>query len=130
MVLRSRAAVEHNSTSLSTIAGPCGHNGLRWGRSYWVRSFAYRPAPSCPSLRASFWRMDINKTPAELRAERENIEQAVVTLKRLAAGRGRCRSRPPTWMTALKRRGRLMKSAARSRSALFDQCIRTVRGLI
>jgi len=43
---------------------------------------------------------------AELRAERENIEQAIVTLERLAVGRGRRRGRPPAWMAAVKRRGR------------------------
>jgi hypothetical protein len=43
---------------------------------------------------------------AELRAERENIEQAIVTIQRLAAGRGRRRGRPPAWMTAVKRSGR------------------------
>ena len=31
--------------------------------------------------------MDINKMLAELRAERENLEQAIITLQRLAAGR-------------------------------------------
>jgi len=43
---------------------------------------------------------------AELRAERENLEQAIITLERLAAGRGRRRGRPPAWMTLVKRRGR------------------------
>ena len=43
---------------------------------------------------------------AELRAERENIEQAIVTLERLAAGRGKRLGRPPAWMSQIKRRGR------------------------
>ncbi len=43
---------------------------------------------------------------AELRAERENIEQAIVTLERLAAGRGKRLGRPPAWMAVVKRRGR------------------------
>ena len=50
--------------------------------------------------------MDIEKMLIELRAEREGIEQAIVTLERLAASRGKRRGRPPAWMTALKRRGR------------------------
>jgi hypothetical protein len=50
--------------------------------------------------------MDINKMLAELRAERENLEQAIITLERLAAGRGRRRGQPPAWMTLVKRRGR------------------------
>jgi len=51
-------------------------------------------------------RMDINKMLAELRAERENLEQAIVTLQRLASGRGKCRGRPPKWMAVVKRRSR------------------------
>jgi hypothetical protein len=43
---------------------------------------------------------------AELRTERENLEQAIVTLERLSAGRGKRRGRPPSWMAAVKRRGR------------------------
>lgn len=50
--------------------------------------------------------MDINKMLAELRAEREQVDEAVLILERLAAGRGRRRGRPPAWMTLLKRRGR------------------------
>ena len=52
--------------------------------------------------------MDITKMLAELRQEREQIEEAIVTLERLAQGRGRRRGRPPAWMTELKvkRRGR------------------------
>lgn len=53
--------------------------------------------------------MDILKMLAELRQEREQIEEAIVTLERLAQGRGRRRGRPPAWMSELKitkRRGR------------------------
>jgi hypothetical protein len=50
--------------------------------------------------------MDINKMLAELRTERENLEQAIITLERLSLGRGRRRGRPPAWMTVAKRRGR------------------------
>ena len=50
--------------------------------------------------------MDINKMLSELRLEREHIEEAIMTLERLARGRGRRRGRPPAWMTTLKRRGR------------------------
>jgi len=46
-----------------------------------------------------------------LRNEREQISEAIITLERLAAGRGRRRGRPPAWMSAAmqtgpKRRGR------------------------
>ncbi|HLG96353.1 MAG TPA: hypothetical protein VKX49_08580 [Bryobacteraceae bacterium] len=50
--------------------------------------------------------MDINKMLAELRMEREHIEEAIMTLERLAMGRGRRRGRPPAWMSQIKRRGR------------------------
>jgi hypothetical protein len=50
--------------------------------------------------------MDILTMLADLRQERTQIEEAVMTLERLAQGRGRRRGRPPAWMTAVKRRGR------------------------
>lgn len=50
--------------------------------------------------------MDVLKMLTELRQEREQIEEAIMTLERLARGRGRRRGRPPAWMQAIKRRGR------------------------
>ena len=50
--------------------------------------------------------MDVVKMLADLRQEREHIEEAILTLERLARGRGRRRGRPPAWMTEIKRRGR------------------------
>ena len=50
--------------------------------------------------------MDVLKMLADLRQEREQIEEAIVTLERLARGRGRRRGRPPAWKTVVKRRGR------------------------
>jgi hypothetical protein len=50
--------------------------------------------------------MDLLKMLADLRQEREQIEEAILTLERLARGRGRRRGRPPAWMSAIKRRGR------------------------
>lgn len=35
---------------------------------------------------------------AELRLEREQLEEAILTLERLARGRGRRRGRPPGWL--------------------------------
>ena len=43
---------------------------------------------------------------AELRAEHEAIEQAIIVLERIAAGRGRRPGRPPAWMSQVKKRGR------------------------
>jgi hypothetical protein len=50
--------------------------------------------------------MDITKMLAELKAEREGIEQAIMVLERLASGRGKRRGRPPAWMKTIKQRGR------------------------
>lgn len=46
--------------------------------------------------------MDIMKMLVELRQERASIEEAIVTLERLAHGQGKRRGRPPAWMAALK----------------------------
>lgn len=61
--------------------------------------------------------MDVLKMLAELRQEREQIEEAILTLERLARGRGKRRGRPPAWMSALKRRGRPPGSKNRSKEA-------------
>jgi hypothetical protein len=50
--------------------------------------------------------MDMNKMLDELRTERNQLDEAIVTLERLAAGRGKRRGRPPAWMNTVKRRGR------------------------
>jgi hypothetical protein len=55
--------------------------------------------------------MDVNKMLADLRQEREQIEEAILSLERLARGRGRRRGRPPAWLSEMeqqqpKRRGR------------------------
>jgi hypothetical protein len=48
----------------------------------------------------------MNKMLAELREERERIEQAILVLEQIASGRSRGRGRPPKWMSEVKRRGR------------------------
>ena len=53
--------------------------------------------------------IDVAKILAELKEEKEQLEQAILTLERLAAGRGPRRGRPPAWMSSEaspKRRGR------------------------
>jgi len=52
--------------------------------------------------------MDLSKALAELRQEREQIDEAILSLERLARGRGRRRGRPPAWMSmpSARRRGR------------------------
>jgi hypothetical protein len=44
--------------------------------------------------------MDILKMLAELRAEREQVEEAIMVLERIALGGRRRRGRPPAWMMA------------------------------
>ncbi len=64
----------------------------------------------------------------DLRAERDQIEEAIIVLQRLAAGQGKRRGRPPAWMTAAKpkqqiqaedgaRRKRIVSPEARARMA-------------
>ena len=51
--------------------------------------------------------MDVTKILVELRQEREQLEEAIISLERLARGRGRRRGRPPAWMSlTIKKRGR------------------------
>jgi hypothetical protein len=61
--------------------------------------------------------MDINKMLEELREERTGVEEAIMTLERLASGRGRRRGRPPAWMSNVKRRGRPKGSKNRKPSS-------------
>jgi hypothetical protein len=51
--------------------------------------------------------MDVTKILTELRQEREQIEEAILSLERLARGRGRRRGRPPSGLAGLdQKRGR------------------------
>lgn len=52
--------------------------------------------------------MDAMRILGELRQERAQIEEAIMSLERLARTRGRRRGRPPAWMAEVvaKRRGR------------------------
>jgi|ERR1035438_2756316 hypothetical protein len=61
-----------------------------------------------PSLAGRDISMDVVKILAELKAEREQIEEAIVSLERLVRGRVRGPGRPPNWMgdSMPKRRGR------------------------
>jgi hypothetical protein len=46
--------------------------------------------------------MEISKILAELRQEREQLEEAILSLERLAAGGKKRRGRPPAWMANIK----------------------------
>jgi len=52
--------------------------------------------------------MDVAKILVELRDERQQIQEAILSLERLAHGRGKRRGRPPAWLAQIgpRRRGR------------------------
>lgn len=56
--------------------------------------------------------MDVMKILNELRQEREIIEEAIITLERLARGQGKRRGRPPAWMAALRDKEKLEAAMA------------------
>jgi hypothetical protein len=50
--------------------------------------------------------MDIQKMLAELRQERDHLDEAIIVLEQLAQGVGKRRGRPPAGIAQIKRRGR------------------------
>jgi hypothetical protein len=53
--------------------------------------------------------MDVGKILSDLRQERDQLEEAILSLERLARGQGKRRGRPPAWLAEaqqVKRRGR------------------------
>ena len=61
--------------------------------------------------------MDVLKMLAELRTERQQIEEALIALERLAvSGRGKRRGRPPKWMSSAKTPGMTAASPGRTRT--------------
>lgn len=61
--------------------------------------------------------MDVNKMLTELRAEREQIEEAILSLERLARGRGKRRGRPPAWLSEMKKTSPKPKPAPTAKPA-------------
>jgi len=61
--------------------------------------------------------VDVTKILDELRQEREQLEEAILSLERLARGRGRRRGRPPAWMVEAKKRGRPVGSKNKTTSS-------------
>ena len=43
---------------------------------------------------------------AELREQREKLNEAIIVMECISLGHGKRRGRPPAWMAALERRGR------------------------
>lgn len=60
--------------------------------------------------------MDVSKILADLKSEKEQLEEAILSLERLARGRGKRRGRPPAWMAEAKKRGRPPGSKNRTQS--------------
>jgi len=54
--------------------------------------------------------MNLTKILEDLRQEREQIDEAILSLERLAAGSGPRRGRPPAWLKAHKGRTRATKT--------------------
>lgn len=47
--------------------------------------------------------MDVVKILADLRQEKDQLDEAILSLERLAMGRGPRRGRPPAWMADVKK---------------------------
>jgi hypothetical protein len=46
--------------------------------------------------------MDVRQILAQLIEERQQVDEAIVNLERLAAGQGKRRGRPPAWLKNIK----------------------------
>ncbi len=67
--------------------------------------------------------MNLTKILEELRREREQIDEAILSLERLAAGGAPRRGRPPAWLKAQKARARPQnggKESSASKTAAGD----------
>ena len=49
--------------------------------------------------------MDLVRMLAELRSERQQVEEAILVIERLALSGGTRRGRPPKWLAATKQEG-------------------------
>jgi hypothetical protein len=65
--------------------------------------------------------MDVTKILADLRQEREQIEEAIMTLERLARGRGRRRGRPPAWLVEMRGRGKQAAAKPRGKTSKAEK---------
>jgi hypothetical protein len=56
-------------------------------------------------IKVQYWiAMDIHRILAELRSEKERLEETILTIERLASGHlGKRRGRPPKWMAGVKK---------------------------
>jgi hypothetical protein len=61
--------------------------------------------------------MDVAKILNELRLERERIDEAILTLERLAQGAGKRRGRPPAWLAEIRKKTPKAPQAKPSKAA-------------
>ena len=73
--------------------------------------------------------MDILKMLAELRAERSQIEEAIIVMQRLASGQGRRRGRPPKWMSTGAAAGERTPAEPRQKRKPFSAATRAKMAL-
>lgn len=59
--------------------------------------------------------MDLQKVLADLKKERATLEEAILTLERLARGSGKRRGRPPRWMSEIGKKAEEKTPARRGR---------------
>ena len=60
--------------------------------------------------------MDVQKILVELRQEREQIDQSILSLERLTRGHGKRRGRPPKWLKEAETKKPSRKSSRRGKS--------------
>jgi hypothetical protein len=65
--------------------------------------------------------MDFDALLAQLRMEREMLEEAILALERLAGGSGRRRGRPPKWLSEQKSEAAPESPLTRKRRVLSDE---------
>src|ERR1700679_2507855 len=76
-----------------------------------------QPGGPARNIDSGATKLDVTKILEELRQEREQLEEAILSLERLARGRGRRRGRPPSWMVEAKKRGRPVGSKNKTNGA-------------
>ena len=61
--------------------------------------------------------MDLRRMLAELRQEWEALGEAILTLERLANGRGKRRGRPPAWLSEMRTKDKPAAKTSRKTKA-------------
>ena len=64
--------------------------------------------------------MDVQKILIELRQERQQIDQSILSLERLARGQGKRRGRPPKWLKEAETK-KPSRTSSRGRKSKTDK---------